>query len=93
MISDAFLLLRGAFSLRRCEEHSDEAISVELAGNEIATPRQVGARNDREGYYPMYKHIIKCHSSIWTRSAQGFTSPVSYLSLLLCKSVEDSERR
>jgi len=25
--------------------------------------------------------------------AQGFTSPVSYLSLLLCKSVEDSERR
>ena len=43
---DTFLLLIRAFSLSRCEEHSDEAIPVDLVGNEIATPRQVGARND-----------------------------------------------
>ena len=29
-----------------CEECSDEAISVGLVRMEIATPRQVGARND-----------------------------------------------
>ena len=52
-LSDTFLSPRGAFSLRRCEEHGDEAISVDLEGNEIATPRQVGARNDTERYYPM----------------------------------------
>ena len=55
MISDTFLSLRGAFSFReafsfrgafffrRCEEHSDEAISVDLAGNKIAMPRQARA--------------------------------------------------
>jgi hypothetical protein len=52
-LSDTFLSLRGAFSLRRCEEHSDEAISVDLVGKEIAAPRQVGARNDTEGYCPI----------------------------------------
>ena len=58
-ISDTFLSLRVAFSFRRCEEHSDEAISVDLAGNEIATPRQVGARNDTEDYYPMLQTYYK----------------------------------
>jgi len=58
-LSDTFLSLRGALSLRRCEERSDEAISVELVGNEIATPRQVGARNDTEGYYQMLQTYYK----------------------------------
>jgi len=31
MISDTFLSMRGAFSLRRCQEHSDEAICAQLA--------------------------------------------------------------
>ena len=49
MIRDTpFLSLRGAQIHR-----GDEAISVDLTGNEIATPRQVGARNDTKGYYPM----------------------------------------
>jgi hypothetical protein len=26
---------------------------MDFGGNEIATPRQVEARNDTEGYYPM----------------------------------------
>ena len=55
MISDTpFLSLRGAQIHR-----GDEAISVDLAGNEIATPRQVGARNDTEGYYPMLQAYYK----------------------------------
>jgi hypothetical protein len=58
-LSDTFLSLKRAFSLRRCEEHSDEAISVDLVGNEIATPRQVGARNDAESYYPMLQTYYK----------------------------------
>jgi len=58
-LSDTFLSLRRVFSLRRCEEHSDEAISVDLAGNEIATPRQVGARNDTQDYYPMLQTYYK----------------------------------
>jgi hypothetical protein len=68
MISDtSFLSLRGARFLAYASEQapqfrcppviarseSDEAISVDLAGNEIATPRQVGVRNDTEGYYSM----------------------------------------
>jgi hypothetical protein len=58
-LSDTFLLLRGAFSLRHCEEQSDEAIWMDLARNEIATPRQVGARNDMGGYYPMLQGYYK----------------------------------
>ncbi|MGA8849464.1 MAG: hypothetical protein WB564_06560 [Dehalococcoidia bacterium] len=58
-LNDTFLSLSGAFSLCRCEEHSDEAISVDLAGNEIATPRQGEARNDMEGYYQMLQTYCK----------------------------------
>ena len=47
------LSLRGAFPFRRCEEHSDEAISVDVTKKGIATHRQVGARNDKEDPYPM----------------------------------------
>jgi|GEM_PF-4953553 hypothetical protein len=36
-----------------CEERSDEAILMVSMRMEIATPRQVGARNDTEDYYPM----------------------------------------
>jgi len=42
----------------------DEAIWADSVGNEIATSRQVGTRNDMEGYYPMLQHIIKCHQFI-----------------------------
>jgi hypothetical protein len=55
MISDTpFLSLRGAQI-----HQGDEAISVDVAGNEIATPRQVGARNDTESYYPMLQVYYK----------------------------------
>jgi hypothetical protein len=30
-----------------------------IGGNEIATPRQVGARNDTDGYYPMLQIYYK----------------------------------
>ena len=59
---DSSLTLRNRLrnpSFCLCEEHSDEAISVDLAGNEIATPRQVGVRNDTEGYYPMLQTYYK----------------------------------
>jgi len=40
------LLLWAVFSSCHCEDRSDEAISKE--SSEIATPREVGAHNDRK---------------------------------------------
>jgi len=62
VISDtSFLSLRGARFLTCGSEQAPQSLSEVLQSNysrlrlrdEIATPRQVGARNDTEGYYPM----------------------------------------
>jgi hypothetical protein len=55
MISDtSFLSLRGAIATKQSlsEIHQSNYSRLQVR-NEIATPRQVGARNDTEGYYPM----------------------------------------
>ena len=64
MTSDTFLSLRGARFLAPTSRGSEQApqslsevpqsnYSRLWLRNEIATPRQIGARNDTEGYYPM----------------------------------------
>jgi hypothetical protein len=71
-LSDTFFLsLRGAPINRATKQslseiHQSNHSRLQLC-NEIATPRQVGARNDTGGYCRHYKHI-KYHPAIWTRS-------------------------
>jgi len=61
-LSDTFLSLRRASSLRRCEKHSDEAISVDLVGNErLPRPDKSGLAMTWKVIIQCCKHIIKCH--------------------------------
>jgi hypothetical protein len=65
MISEtSFSSLRGAIATKQSlsEVPQSNYSRLQLC-NEIATPRQVGARNDSEVIIQRYKHI-KCHPSI-----------------------------
>jgi hypothetical protein len=65
--------LNSATTISHCEERSDEAISAELLRPGIATPQQMGARNDIRGFSlmlhdPRDRNSMRGHAQDYKRS-------------------------